>query len=62
MNSIQSNFKEIPFVSVGDFLKNKYHSCAEVISMNNEFGGAVYSLSTACATGTQAIGNAFNLI
>ena len=62
LNSIQSNFKEIPFVSVGDFLKNKYHSCAEVISMNNEFGGAVYSLSTACATGTQAIGNAFNLI
>lgn len=62
LKGIQSNFKEIPFVSAGDFLKNKYHSCAEVLSMNNEFGGAVYSLSTACATGTQAIGTAYNLI
>ena len=62
LRSIQTNFKDIPFVSAGDFIKNKYHSCAEVISMNNGFGGAVYSLSTACATGTQAVGTAFNLI
>jgi 3-oxoacyl-[acyl-carrier-protein] synthase II len=62
VKAFENNFVEMPFMNASDFLKNKYHASSEVVAINNQAKGFVYSLSTACATGTQAIGMACEMI
>lgn len=56
------NFKNMPFINVTDFLKNKYHTCSELISIFHGAEAFNYSISTACASGTQALGLAGRMI
>ena len=55
-------FKTMPFINITDFLKNKYHTCAELISIFHNAQAFNYSISTACASGTQALGLAYRMI
>lgn len=55
-------FSMMPFINITDFLKNKYHTCAELISIFHDAQAFNYSISTACASGTQAIGLAYRMI
>lgn len=59
-DSYSDNFKDTSFMV--ESLKNKYHTCSEVVSINNNFQGPTYSISTACASGTQAIGVSAQMI